>query len=126
MNGYLNDVVDFFPDRLAEPKWREHCRINGLEHLRTAQQDGRPIVLVFVHFGAFGLIRTWLRSVGIPAAGLLGGRSGNHPQIKRHRDKFFPTRPFPPRFAQTSFGKCWRSRRGQPAVHRGGCRQIGR
>lgn len=98
MNGYLNDLVDFFPDRLAEPKWRERCRISGLEHLRAARQAGRPIVLVFVHFGAFGLLRIWLRSVGIPAAAVLGGRSGNRPKIKLHLDKYFPDPGVPTTF----------------------------
>lgn len=36
------------------------------------------------------MIRPWLRSVGIPAAAFLGGRSGNRPKIKRHLDKYFP------------------------------------
>jgi lauroyl/myristoyl acyltransferase len=98
LNGYLNDVVDFFPDRLAKPKWRERCRINGLEHLRCARQNGRPIVLVFVHFGAFGSIRTWLRSVGIPAASFLGGRSGNRRKIKVHLDRYFPDPDIPTTF----------------------------
>jgi hypothetical protein len=95
MNGYLNNTVDYFPDRLAEPKWRERCRINGLEHIQLARQSGRAIVLVFFHFGAFGLIRVWLRSVGIPAAGFVGRRSTNRLKTKVHLDRFFPDPDIP-------------------------------
>jgi hypothetical protein len=98
MNGYLNDLVDYFPDRLAKPKWQERCRSTGLEYVQQARQNGRPIVLVFVHFGAFGLIRTWLRSVGIPAAAFVGGRSENRRKIKRHLDKYFPDPDIPTTF----------------------------
>jgi len=98
MNGYLNDLVDFFPDRLAEPKWRECCRISGLEHLWPARQNGRPIVLVFVHFGAFGLMRAWLRSVGIPAAILRDGSFINRPKIKQRLDNYFPAPAIPTTF----------------------------
>lgn len=100
MNGYLNNIVDDFPDRLAEPKWRERCRINGLEHIQPARKNGRAIVLVFVHFGAFGLIRVWLRSVGIPAASFVGIQSINRRKAKVHLDKYFPDPEIPAMFGQ--------------------------
>jgi Bacterial lipid A biosynthesis acyltransferase len=99
MSGYLNDIVDFFPDRLAEPKWRERCRINGLEHLHLARQNGRPIVLAFVHFGPFELIRAWLRSVGIPVAALFAGRFENRSPVRRYLDKYFPDSAIPTVFS---------------------------
>lgn len=98
MNGYLNDVLDYFPDKLGGPKWRERCRITGLDRVQLARRNGRPIVLIFVHFGAFGLIRTWLRNAGIPAASFLGGKSGSRRKIKRHLDKYFPDPNIPTTF----------------------------
>jgi len=100
MNGYLNNTVDYFPDRLAEPKWRERCRINGLEHIQPARQNGRAIVLVFVHFGVFGQIRVWLRSVGIPAASFVGIQSINRRKAKVYLDRCFPDPDIPAVFCQ--------------------------
>lgn len=98
MNGYLNDVLDYFPDQLARPKWQARCRINGLDRVQAARRNHRPIVLVFVHFGPIGLIRAWLRAAGIPAAVFFGGKSGNRRKVKRHLDQYFPDPAIPTTF----------------------------
>jgi lauroyl/myristoyl acyltransferase len=90
MNGYLNRILDYFPDQLAGPKWRDRCRINGLDRLQQAQQDGRTVVLAFVHLGPYMLIRTWLRSAGIAVAIFSGGKPENRWKMRRRLDKYFP------------------------------------
>jgi lauroyl/myristoyl acyltransferase len=87
---YLNHYLEYFPDRLAESKWMNNCRINGLDHLRQARQKGRPVVLAFCHFGPFFLLRSWLRAAGIPAALLIGGKAERRPELFRLLDRFTP------------------------------------
>jgi lauroyl/myristoyl acyltransferase len=86
----LNNVVDYFPEQLATPKWRDRCRINGLGHLQTAQRDGRAVVLAMLHFGPFGLTRAWLRSAGVPVAALSSGNVENRPDFRRRLDEHIP------------------------------------
>jgi hypothetical protein len=91
----INNVVDYFPDQLATAKWQRICRINGLEHIQSAQKNGRPVVLAFAHFGPFWSIRAWLRSVEIPMAALVGGKIENRPSFRRRLDKFIPLPEIP-------------------------------
>ena len=98
-DGYLNDLLDCFADRLAAPKWAGHCRINGLERVRQARREGRPVVLVFLHFGPYWLIRTWLRVAGIPAIALVAGKAGvRWTRLRRHLDESIPFSNFPTAF----------------------------
>jgi lauroyl/myristoyl acyltransferase len=90
MKGYLNNVLEYFPERLAEPKWMSRCRIEGLDHVRQARQAGRPVVLAFSHFGAYRTARFWLRAAGIPVATMIIGKAGDRAKLERREDRFSP------------------------------------
>jgi len=92
VNGYLNQCLRYFPERLAEEKWMDGCQIKGLERLRALRQNGRPVVLAFCHFGPFFLLRTWLRAAGIPAAILMGGKPEDRSKLTQ---RFYQFVPFP-------------------------------
>lgn len=85
-DGYLNQKVRFFQDRLAEPKWRERCRFEGLDELRSAVESKCPVILAFCHFGPYPLLRSWLRAAGIPAAILIGAESGKRTPQQQQLD----------------------------------------
>jgi lauroyl/myristoyl acyltransferase len=87
VNPYLNQILEYFPDRLAEPKWAKRCHIAGLDHLRQARQNRRPVVLAFCHFGPFFLLRSWLRAAGFPVAALVGGKGGSRSPLRRQKDR---------------------------------------
>jgi lauroyl/myristoyl acyltransferase len=89
-NSYLNEYIRYFPERLAEAKWMDRCRITGLERLRLARQNGRPVVLAFSHFGPFFLLRLWLRSAGIPTASLMGGKLEHRSRLRQLSDRVVP------------------------------------
>lgn len=95
MSSYLNHYLEYFPDRLADPKWQDHCRIVGRDHLLKLRQSGRPAVLAFCHFGPIYFMRPWLRAGGIPSAALLGGKPENRAELIRLTDPLvcFPQIP---------------------------------
>ena len=70
---FLNAVLEFFPDQLGTPKWRNRLQIDGLQYLETARQQKRPVILAFCHFGPYFLLRYWLRAVGFCAATIVKG-----------------------------------------------------
>jgi hypothetical protein len=89
-NAYLNNLLEYFPERLAEAKWMDRCRMTGLDRLRQARQDGRPVVLAFCHFGPFFLLRTWLRAAGFPVAAMVDGKAESRSGLRRRKDRFSP------------------------------------
>jgi len=93
---YLNQIVDYFPDRLAGPKWRGRCRIEGIGHLQAAQQKRRPVVIAFCHFGPFMLLRPWLRAAGFPATVLMGGKASRRSPMRRFMDRYLLWPKSPP------------------------------
>jgi len=90
MNYFLSRLIEFFPDRLATPKWQGRFQTSGLDHILEAQKKGRPVVLVCFHFGTFKLIPFWLRALGVPVIALLGGRSEQRSRVKRMKDELSP------------------------------------
>jgi lauroyl/myristoyl acyltransferase len=90
MKRYLNQILEYLPERLAEPKWMSGCRIAGLERLQQARQNGRPVVLAFRHFGPYFLLRPWLRAAGFPVASLIRGKPGNRFRLRRREDRVSP------------------------------------
>ena len=92
---YLNRTFEFLPDRLAEPKWRRYCRFIGLEPVKRLVDAGRPVILVFAHFGPIGLLRSWLRASGVPVAIFTAGEAHTRQVIKRRKDRWalFPEVP---------------------------------
>jgi len=99
-DGYLNHVIEFFPDRLGGAKWMNHCRITGLSHVQQARQDRRAVLLAFCHFGPYYLLRFWLRAAGFPAATFIGGKSEIRPRLARFKDRFSPFPEIPVAFYQ--------------------------
>ena len=73
---YMDRHLMYFPDRLADPKWRDRCTLVGHQQLRQLRVAGHPAVLAFCHFGSVHLTRYWLRANGIPCAAVTGGKSG--------------------------------------------------
>jgi lauroyl/myristoyl acyltransferase len=92
---YLNRAIEFFPERLPEARWKSRCRIVGLERLQHAQQGGRPLVLVFCHFGPLFLMPCWLRAHGVRVAALVWSKSHDRNKLKRLQDEvaLFPEIP---------------------------------
>ena len=100
MRGYLNQVLEYLPDRLAEPPWKGRCRMEGLDGVLRARQNGRPVILAFFHFSAYRLARIWLRSAGVPAAALLGGKAESRAKVDRLSDQLSPFPEVPTVFYQ--------------------------
>jgi lauroyl/myristoyl acyltransferase len=90
MKGYLNRILEYLPERLAETKWMNRCRIEGLEHVLRARQNGHPVVLAFSHFGAYRMSRFWLRAAGVPVATLIIGKAEYRSKLERLEDGFCP------------------------------------
>lgn len=90
MENHLNRVIEFLPDRLNTEKWRARCQIFGLEQLRQMRQKRRPVLLAFSHFGAYTVLRQWLRAAGIPAITLVDGDSEQRPGLKHFADRISP------------------------------------
>ena len=61
-------------DRLDSPRWRERLTHSGSAPNEIAVWGQRPVIVTFIHTGAFALLRYWLRARGIPAAMLLRAR----------------------------------------------------
>ena len=95
MKEYLNHVLEFLPERLAEPKWMNRCRIEGLDRVVQARQNGRPVVLAFSHFAAYRMSGFLLRAVGIPAATLINGKTGDRAKVEQLADRLSPFSEFP-------------------------------
>ena len=95
MSRYMNRYLEYFPDRLADPKWRDNCTIVGRSHLLKVRENGRPAVLAFCHFGPIYFMRSWLRANGIPSAALLAGESETHRDLNLITDHLirFPQIP---------------------------------
>jgi lauroyl/myristoyl acyltransferase len=97
---HMNSHLEMFPDRLGTAKWMSRCRIMGLDHLRWARENRRPIVLAFAHFGAYYLLGYWLRAAGIPVATIVEGEKKNRSRLKRLKDAKSPFPEMPVVFCQ--------------------------
>jgi lauroyl/myristoyl acyltransferase len=98
MSDYLNRYLEYFPERLAEPKWKGQCLMVGGGELLKAWQGGRPAVLAFCHFGPIHLLRAWVRAGGIPGAALVVGKAENRPELIRKTDRLVQYPHIPTRF----------------------------
>jgi lauroyl/myristoyl acyltransferase len=87
---YLKPIPEYFPERLAEPKWMSRCRIEGLDRVLQARQDGRPVVLAFFHSRAYRMPRFWLRAAGVSVANLIAGKAACRTKLDRLGDGFSP------------------------------------
>ncbi|HEU6448004.1 MAG TPA: hypothetical protein VFV23_06170 [Verrucomicrobiae bacterium] len=100
LHYHLNSQVEFFPDRLANPKWQERCRVIGLEPVRRAIDEKRPVIVAFCHFGAYQLMGYWLRALGLPAATIVAGEVARRSQLNRLKSRWSPFRDMPTVFHQ--------------------------
>jgi lauroyl/myristoyl acyltransferase len=91
-------MLEYVPDRLAEPKWMSRCHIEGLDPVLRARQNGRPVIFAFFHSSAYRLSRFWLRAAGIPAANLIAGKAENRSRWDRLQDGFSPFPGIPTAF----------------------------
>lgn len=94
----MNEMLEYVPDRLAEPKWMSRCRIEGLDPVLRARQNGRPVVLAFLHSSVYRLSRFWFRAAGVPAANLITGRAEGRGRMDRLADGFTPFPEIPMAF----------------------------
>jgi hypothetical protein len=97
---YVNQIVQFFPDRLSSAKWKDRCCIEGIVHLHEARRKVRPLIVAFCHFGPYYLLRFWLRAAGFPAATFVGGEQAMRQRLKRVQDRFSPAPEIPVVFYQ--------------------------
>jgi lauroyl/myristoyl acyltransferase len=97
---HLNSQLEMFSDRLGTAKWMSRCRIAGLDRVRRARQNGRPVVLAFAHFGTYYLLGYWLRAAGFPVATIVDGKLENRSQLKRLKDAKSPFPGMPTVFHQ--------------------------
>src|ERR1041385_7951446 len=98
MRRYLNQVLEYLPDRLGNPKWKDRCQITGANQFAKARQDGRPVVAVFCHFGPYHLLRPWIRASGIPSAALVGKSSVHRPEFTLRTNRLLSHPNVPTRF----------------------------
>jgi len=92
---YLNRALRYLARALASPKWKDRCRIQGLEQVRKAQEEGVPHILAFCHFGPYHLLPFWLRAAGLPVTAFLGGKSNAGPGPAWFEDRVSPCREMP-------------------------------
>ena len=98
LNMYLNHVIGCFPDRLARAKWLSGCKLEGLEYLQLARQNGRPVILAICHFGPLDVLGFWLRAAGWPVATFAGRNFEDRTRTKRLKDRLSPFPQFLPVF----------------------------
>lgn len=107
LNWYLNQTLLYFPDRLNAPKWRRRCRIVGLEHLTMPDGTAGPI-LAFLHFGPYQLLRSWLRTAGLPVSVLVSYRLRERSQFMKWHHRRTPFANVPPTFHPENLGEAIR------------------
>lgn len=71
MQVTLTKFMSLWPDRLAQECWQENGRVIGIEHLKQASLEGRPVILAGLHFGPLGVLRYCLRAQGWTIASLI-------------------------------------------------------
>lgn len=98
--NYLNTTLEFFPEQLGTPKWRDRLQITGAEYLASVRARKRPVILAFCHFGPYFLMRYWLRAAGFPVATLVEGQSQNRSALKRLEDRVSPFAEIPIAFGR--------------------------
>jgi len=100
MNIYLDEVLHNFYDRLNQPKWLSRFEIVGLEHLEAARRAGRPVILVYWHFGTYPLLPGWMkRAIDYPLIPFVGGISSKRKVLARMQDQYL-SRPDVPILVQ--------------------------
>jgi lauroyl/myristoyl acyltransferase len=102
---YLDHLLDFFQDRLAEPKWMSRCHVEGFEPIQEIVKNKRPIVIAVCHFGPYYLSRMLVRALGLPVMELLGGKSKGYTKLMQVQDRHSPFPDVPPAVYQDELRK---------------------
>jgi len=77
-------LVCQWSDRLATPRWRGLCRIEGAgSSLAVVGAGTRPVILVTFHFGPLELLYYWFRSHGVRIAWLAADGEACRPPHRR-------------------------------------------
>ena len=114
---YMRQFLNYFPDRLADPKWRQLCQIDGLEPVVAALTAGRPVILATLHFGVYAQTRMWLRAYGIPAATMAGGPIVKRTTLLRISSRYSPMPEIPITFYQDQLRELRQHlRQGRPLI----------
>jgi hypothetical protein len=72
-NWYIGGMALVMYPQLGEPAWKDRFTVRGTPPWELPSWGRQPVVLTFLHSGAFHVLPFWLRSRGIPAAFMLGG-----------------------------------------------------
>jgi len=83
--GSLTAIL--FHDRLLSAAWQRRFTIRGAPPQSLPEWGQHPIVIVFFHSGGFPILKTWLRSQGVPAALYSAGIHAIHLQSSKIREK---------------------------------------
>jgi hypothetical protein len=76
----------FWPEKLAQPRWRRRCQFIGLERLEAILAEGRPVVLATLHYGNLTELYHWIRSRRIGMAFLISQDPGSVPAYRNELD----------------------------------------
>jgi lauroyl/myristoyl acyltransferase len=68
----LTKLLNAWPNRLQEPRWKDRCRLIGFERFEKLWGAGHPVVLAGLHFGPVSVFYNCLRARGLPVAALVG------------------------------------------------------
>lgn len=98
MSHYLNFYLQYFPERLSDPKWSKNFRIVGLDRLLEVRQGGRPVVGALCHVGPLLFLRPWLRAAGVHSGVLIAGKSTDPVDQARRKSGLLDCPHIPPRF----------------------------
>ncbi len=74
----------FWPDRLRATRWQGWCRVCGGERLDSLLAAGRSVILPTLHHGSLNEAYHWLRSRGLPVAGLAARSKDYWSPYRRH------------------------------------------
>ena len=83
----LDRMAACWPDRYRGEKWKQRCRIDGLESLRELAKQTRPVVLPTFHFGPIFIQRYWLRAHDLPVAQLIHEDTATRSPFRREKDR---------------------------------------
>jgi lauroyl/myristoyl acyltransferase len=61
-------------DRLHLPQWISRFEVSGTPPHQLPEWGARPVLLVYMHLGGYGLLRSWMRAQGVTAGCYSVGR----------------------------------------------------
>jgi hypothetical protein len=80
-------TVTLFYDRLNSRAWKKRITVRGIPPHLLPEWGRQPVVVAFLHTGAFPLLRYWLRAQRIPVATYVGGLPRSFRYGQKFRDR---------------------------------------